>query len=281
MAMSKWLSVPYFIAWNLWNMLLLIIVGVPSAVLGVIIIIVALPYTLHYYSSNWGMNKKYMPPVQLYLDHFERLHPELISSVAEAHKLTTKGEPPGIKFWPVKDYKHVFLPIPLVVTYDSKKWTFSQAGGLFGRLEASGVANRRALWKFLRDEVERAGLVNETEKEAFMKVMTVMNSHRLGDLILKMKCFGKGSAGHTKESTAPPGRRVPVGMDVVLVGKDSVEWILRKGAFLVPVKGAVLGNLAEFKMFGVVRKDADVEKGLGSHWQVFDSRQGYPWEEWM
>jgi hypothetical protein len=280
MAMSKWLSVPCFIAWTLFNMLLLIFVAAPLAVLVFIITIVGLPYTLHYYSSNWGMNKKYMPPVQLYLDHFESLHPELIASVAEAHKLTT-GEPPGIRFWPVHDYDRVFIQIPFVATYTIREWTFSQAAGLFGRLEASGVADRRALWKFLRDEVERAGLVNETEKEAFMEVMTVMNSHRLETLILKLNCDGKRSAGHTRESAAPPGRRVPVGMDVVLVGKDSVEWILRRGAFLVPEKSVLMGRLAEFKLWGEVRKDADVEKGLGSHWQVFDSRQGYPWEEWM
>jgi hypothetical protein len=280
MAMSKWLSVPYFILWILGNILFLIIIVPPLAILGIIIIILTLPYTLYYYSPNWGMRKRHMPPVQLYLDHFERLHPELISSVAEAHKFTRKGKPPGIKFWPVKNYEHVVIPIPFVATYSSKKWTFSQAAGLFGRLEASGVADRPVLWTFLRDEVERAGLVNETEKEAFMKVMTMMCTHRLKDLILKLKRSGKGSSGHSKEPAGPPERNMPMGMEVVLVEKDSVEWILHEGAFLVPVKGVPVGKLTQFKMWGRVAKDVDVEKGLGNYWQVFDTRKGYPWEQW-
>jgi hypothetical protein len=280
MAMSKWLSVPYFVAWGLGNILFLIILIIILLPLAIILLILTSPYTLYYYSPNWGMRKRDMPPVQLYVDHFERLHPELIRSVAEAHKFTTKGKPPGIKFWPVRDYEHVVIPIPLVATYSHKKWTFSQAAGLFGRLEASGVADRLVLWTFLRDEVERAGLVNEAQKEAFTKVMTTMCTHRLKDLILKMKRSGKSSSGHSKESAAPPERPIPIGMEVVLVGKDSMEWILHKGALLVPAKGVPVSKLTKFKMWGWVRKDVDVEKGLGNYWQVFDTRKGFPWEQW-
>jgi hypothetical protein len=280
--MSNWLSVPYFILWALWALLLLIIVLPLQVILFTILLIITLPYTLYHYSPNMGMNKKYMPPVQLYLDHFERLHTELISSVVKAHKFTTKGKPPGIRFWPVKNYERVVTGIPLVVSVTSQKWTFSQAAGLFARLEASEVADRQVLWTFLRDEVERAGLVNEAEKEAFKKVMTVMCTHRLLAQISKMLLPRNGSSGRSDESAAPPGRNMPVGVEVVLVKEDSVEWILHRGALLVPAKGVRLGKLTNFKMWGKVGKDIDVEKGLGNYWQLIDIRgpEGYPWDRW-
>jgi hypothetical protein len=111
-----------------------------------------------------------------------------------------------------------------------------QAAGLFGRFAGPRLQGRRVLWTFLGDEVGRDGLVNETEKDAFKKVMTVMCTHRLPDLILKVKISGKSSAGRSEELAAPPGRSMPVGTEVVLVEKDSVEWTLHKGAFLVPAK---------------------------------------------
>lgn len=46
----------------------------PLAMISTIIVIITLPYTLCYYSRNWGMNKRYVTPVQLFLDHFERLY---------------------------------------------------------------------------------------------------------------------------------------------------------------------------------------------------------------
>jgi hypothetical protein len=279
MAISKWLSVPWFILRPIWSLLFLIFVYLILAIPAVIVAILTLPYTLYYYSPNRGMHKRYMPPVQLYLDHFERLHPELISSVAKAHKLIKKGEPPGIRFWPVKNYEHLVFPTP-VASFSSKKWTFSQAAGLFGRLEASRVADRRVLWTFLRDEVERAGLVNETEKEAFKEVMTVMCAHRLSDLITKLKFSGERSSGCSKEPAAPSGRNMPMGMEVVLVKRDSVEWIFHKGALLVPAKDVHLWKLTTFKMWGQVGRDVDVEKGLRNYWQLIDTREGYPWEQW-
>jgi hypothetical protein len=46
--------------------------------IGPIVAIVALPYTFYHWSPNCGIQRKDMPPVQLYLDHFSRLHPVLI-----------------------------------------------------------------------------------------------------------------------------------------------------------------------------------------------------------
>ena len=55
------------------------------SILVLIVILVSSPYTLFYFSSNWSMREKHMPPVQLYLDSFQYLYPDLTHAVAAAH----------------------------------------------------------------------------------------------------------------------------------------------------------------------------------------------------
>ena len=52
-----------------------------------IYIIATLPLTLIFFSSNWSMQPKHFPPVEVYLAHFERLHPDLIAYVAIAYNV--------------------------------------------------------------------------------------------------------------------------------------------------------------------------------------------------
>jgi hypothetical protein len=105
------------------------------------------------------MSEADMPIVTLYLKHFESLYPELIASVAAAHEIALKKpsfgskKPPGINFWP-RNTDVVVLPLVFVISV-KKQWTFLQSAGLFGRLEAAGW-DRRVLWTFLRDKVERS-----------------------------------------------------------------------------------------------------------------------------
>lgn len=171
-----------------------------------------------------------------------------------------------------------------IVTIKSTNWSFSQAAGLFGRLEATRIWDRRILWEFLRDKVEHAGLVNVEQKERFGVVMEKMCTHQVSNLIfrtcstiLQTALSWPGSNGKSGELD----RNMPMGMPIVLVGKDSMEWILRRGAFLVPTPAiqADLRSLKKFKLWGEFKKDEDLENGLGDYWQVIDMRVTHPWEE--
>jgi hypothetical protein len=68
-------------------------------------------------------------------------------------------------------------------------------------------------------------------------------------------------------------------MPVVRATRDSLEWILRKGAFVVPQDNQHLRLLTLFKMWGKYKKEADLENGLGDYWQIIDLRKTRPWQK--
>jgi hypothetical protein len=54
------------------------------AVLALLVVLITSPYTLFYFSANWSMRKTRMPPVQLYLDYFQYLYPDLTVEVGDS-----------------------------------------------------------------------------------------------------------------------------------------------------------------------------------------------------
>ena len=74
----------------------------PILIAGSLIFYVAtLPYTLFYFSPNWGLLPKDFRPVEQYLRYFSHLHPELVFHAAKAHNhVGSSGRPPGIRYWP-------------------------------------------------------------------------------------------------------------------------------------------------------------------------------------
>jgi hypothetical protein len=145
-----------------------------ALIFSIIVVIVTLPYTLFYYPPNFGIRRKDMVPVQLYLDNFQRLHPQLISAVSATYRsLQQSGsriaaKPSNLQFWP-----------SITETFIIQEWSCSATTALFANLESAGWS-RQVLWAFLRDQVEREpGLVSETQKADFARVMENMCSHNL------------------------------------------------------------------------------------------------------
>jgi len=129
------------------------------------VIPLTIPYTLFYYPSNWTMSTKDKAVVQRYLDHFQALYPALMAKVVIVNARlarTRRSVPRSIEFWP-KD--SLYNPCAKKTTY-----TFSQAAGLFFRLEDAGWP-RRVLYDFLRNKVEQIGPISQEEKEAFAAAM--------------------------------------------------------------------------------------------------------------
>jgi hypothetical protein len=81
--MSPLLKFAYIIGWILKNVFSLS-VGLLIFPFALALLILLSPHAIYYYSANFSMVGRDMPIVQLYLDHFESLYPELIAFVAAA-----------------------------------------------------------------------------------------------------------------------------------------------------------------------------------------------------
>jgi hypothetical protein len=228
------------------------------------------PYTFFYYSANWQMFEKHMPPVQVYLDYFQALYPDLINSVAVANTTRYSQQSlSGIQFWPQR----------MEAMSNGTRYIFSQTAGLFARLESAGWP-RRVLWTFLRDKVEQSGLAGEIEKEKFNAVMQMMTNHtiiteaewrrplNICSYLFHMCLF------FLNTWTLPElkwGNSVPMSMSKVEVTNDSLDWLLQKGAFLIPADHNMnlkMSKLSMLPIWKVVKKPENLEEGLGAYWQI-------------
>lgn len=252
-----------------------------------VFLIVTLPYTLFYFSSNFSLTGRDFQIVEAYLRHFERLHPDLIAYVAQAHESMGRGEPPGLSFWPRKS-THTFLAFP-GISGSSSQWKFSHGAGFFARLEAAGFP-RRAVWEFLRDQVEPSGLVNELQKLDFNKLMDKMTSHKL---ITYNRGPTKPSNDPRKEQERQEKDELQekkatelyshLGRPIVRVRRGSLDFILRRGALLVPDSETrpIMTKLVNFPPVwaNAEKMSADEEGGQGDHWQIADARILWPWHD--
>jgi hypothetical protein len=276
------LTIPYFILAG-------ILYNISAIPLLLIIRFLASPYTLFYYAPNWGMLDKEISPVQLYLDHFEVLYPNLISFIASVSNSTisTGRHAQSVEFWPFKLTEQPFtIPGPTGLITGSKGYAFSKAAELFGRLEDAGWS-RRVLYTFLRDKVEQSEYeLSAQEKEAFAAVMQKMCNH----------CFipWLTNAYHWifDLSTQWMYRRVkgwdihlPSEMRIVYVDMNSVEWILERGnahlpgVLLVPRSPKALSSMERLvqglPMWGKVEMLEDFNTDFRHRWQVMvNNHQG-------
>ncbi|KAL1849598.1 hypothetical protein VTK73DRAFT_9869 [Phialemonium thermophilum] len=259
-----------------------------------VFVIVTLPYTLFYFSSNWSMLAKYNPPVELYLSHFERHHPYLMTYVAYGNEAANRSnsEPPGISFWPHKT-RRMFLYL-FCVGVSSTSWQVMHSAAFFARLEAAGW-DRRVLWSFLRDSVERHGQVTPEQSAAFDAVMQRMTTHhivtKVADVYAKVsgRITGAGTEKarqlqlekRTRRERLIMRRFGHLGRPIVRVTEDSVDWIEYGGAILVPDAKTrpKLRTLASFSPVWEQIRERDLERGIPDVWQLADVETVFPWQE--
>jgi len=250
-----------------------------------IISCLALPYTFFYYTPNWGMLDKEKPPVQLYLDHFEALYPNLISFITST---SARGQARSVEFWPFKLTEQPFtMPSPGGLTMvGDKGYAFSKAAQLFGLLEDAGWS-RRVLYTFLRDKVEQSEYaLSVEEKEAFTAVMEKMCSHCF---VPWLKNVFFWMLDISMEWLDPPLKgwesHLPSGMRIVYVHMNSVEWILETGngrlpgIVLVPDKPKTLLSMRRLvgglTIWGKVENVEHFNADFRHRWQIMvNSYQG-------
>jgi hypothetical protein len=243
-----------------------------TLLIGLTVVIVTLPYTFYHFPPNWGIQKRDMPPVQLYLDHFYRLYPDLIVGLHgnfERLQLLIGKEPlvpQSIAYWPHKYHSNT----------GSTEFT-----ALFPVLEDAGWP-RRVVWTFLRDEVEKNTVeleLTNTQKGEFARVMQKMTSHNISGYVamLSHKIVG---ARMNKQAREVFNLEPLTDLHTVIpVSLNSLDWVLRRGCVVTPNPADVwesferLSRLSKFSAIWVwVGKERTLEEAMGRHWQILDMR---------
>jgi hypothetical protein len=252
-------------------------IGLPAYfIINPILHLLALPYTLKYFSSNWSLLSFETQPAELYLHHFERLHPELIEHVRAAYAARTNKRPPRkLKFWP-RETSQIILPLVVAI----REWKFSCAAGLFALLEDCGW-DRTLLWTFLRNQVENAGLVSAEEKMAFARVMDVACSNRFKGIrpawVRSLQLL-RNWMGETDRSSKKQRVKIeklkekfdPLGVPVIAVSGDRIDWLLQRNVVLI-LDQTIRDASYKMKYFQPiwinVTNSQDPEKVSKSYWQ--------------
>jgi hypothetical protein len=251
---------------------LFLILLVPGCFFAIFLTLLASPYHLFYYSSNWGLSEKHFEPIQLYLDHFESLYPNLIAWVSGYLQSETfrKAEAPrSVRFWPTLTKQRDIEGIPLVLMIRTTRWSFSVASGLFMLLENSGF-RRRTLLDFLETEVEsKVPTLTEQEKQDFRRVKEKVCNHNIFDAVASMR-------SNKKDGFVLPDRGGAAGDKIIPVTNGSIDWIVDGShPVIVPMDSFTyypLQRLAStMVIFQTIKKDEDTN-GERSGWQALDLR---------
>ena len=262
-----WLVLPYcFIAGPAY--VVLYVVATP------LWFILTFPYTLVYWTPNYGLSPRDQSIVSAYLDRFATIHTNLVRAAAHAHA-RSGGIPEKINFWPAKTERD-FLWY-LNICEKEKRSTFTVTAALFATLEGFGVP-RRTLWDFLAQEVESRSLVADSMKADFAAVKIRMVEHnvsdswnaktqRLNDII-----FGWLPKIREKKHLDS------MGMERIVVRSNDLSWLLRERVLLTkpgdedPTGSEIASRLTRSAMWWPARKSEDLETGTRQCWQLVEFR---------
>ena len=253
--------------------------GIPMVVCMLIVMILTIPYTFYFWSSNFGIRKRDMPFVQLYLDHFETLHPELASALERAFDACepTEGRV-SASSWPhsLVGYNRIDVEKGADAKYTTRNgYRFTLASGLFIQLEDAGFA-RQNLMEFLMHDVESNVKVDEKERAEYRRVLYKLCSHRTSDLLDILLPFGVSKYMTNGEGFLTPGKSA-LGFTPYLMRNDRrMDWVLQQGAVLVPMDDDAYKKaekLAQFGLWKAVRDDvALASASQEAYWQLVDLR---------
>jgi hypothetical protein len=222
------------------------------------------------------MRERDMPPVQLYLDQFEKLHPELMSNIREAFETAGKDEnkrqkkPRDLEYWP-RSLDPEAAPI--------KEWGCSTATALFAALEDAGWP-RKMIWMFLRDEVEqdsRTWEISEIQKQEFAKVMVKMQNNLPEKINRVSRKVVLAYESLVNFEYRPPSLEALGGRRMVPLPLESLDWLFISDCLLTPNVESFCTSRQLLKrmgktLWGNVRNEKDLEKGMPGRWQMVDFR---------
>lgn len=254
---------------------------IPMLVCLLLVIILTIPYTFYFWSSNFGTRTRDMPILQLYLDHFETLHPELAAALERAFDACGPNQRLLLVFassWPhsLVGYDSIDVEKGADIKYTTMDgYRFSLASGFFMLLEDAGFA-RQTLMEFLMHDVESNVKVDEKERADYRRVMHKLCSHCTSHLLGSLLPFGVSRYMTNGEGFLTPAKSA-LGFRPYLMRTDrKMDWVLQQGAVLVPMDGNTYWKAKELARFGLwkaVMDDADLAGATHeAYWQLVDLR---------
>ena len=261
-----------------------IVAIIPAITCLLVVMILTIPYTLYFWSGNCGIRTRDKPIVQLYLDHFETLHPELAAALERAfdacgptqRRLPTSSWP---CVWNPLGYSRIDR-IDVEKGADAKYTTmngykFTLASGFFMQLENAGFAPQ-TLMELLMHDVESEVKVDEKEKAEYRRVMHKLCSHRTWDLLDSLVPLIASKHMTNGEGLLTPGKSA-LGFTPYFMRNDRrMDWVLQQGAVLVPMNRDTYEKaeqLAKFGLWKAIRNDVDLASATQeAYWQLVDLR---------
>jgi len=243
----------------------------------IVIVIALLPLYLWPYSAVFGIRRWHMRVPQLYLDHFEQLNPELMTAMRTiASSKMLRPVVSQLKFWPTETHSSFFC-FPGLGSFRHTTYKFTHAVSLFARLQAAGF-ERKVLWQFLAETVEAKVQISDEDKAEFRRVMNKVcryNMIKTLNQVLGFLKFILVSLGEPKYDFLVPDSIPGTPIEIIEGQNQSLDWIFKKGACLVPVDHGAYNSLRNLvsstPLWGGITS-GDAEKGIGGYWQIVDLR---------
>jgi hypothetical protein len=229
-----------------------------------------------FWESANGMFRSHMPIVTTYLHYFYQLHLDFVDTLAGQSRNYSLVKD-TIDFWPNQN-KTERCWIPLVAYIETKHFKYSSVAGAFVYLEKQ-VKNRRLVWQLLRDTIEiSAAPLTDEDKRNFAKVMSSICVVTNWSIIWRPWIYityelFMAPTRIGLEYSVPDTGEWP-GAPVIEVRNNSLNWILPRGALLVPVDDSsyrLLKNLGNY-CWDKVTETSHLEKYSVNYWQMVDMR---------
>jgi hypothetical protein len=210
-----------------------------------------------------GLRPSDYPAIELYLDHFSGLHPVLIQRLSTVQIVWTTSDFAtlglGLKFWPT--HRH-----------SNDQYQFNTVTKLFVYLTTAGF-NVKTLYDILQNEVETKIQISSEDKERFQKIR---NEICAPDSIDWMKHLFKMNSTRGYK----PAEKVPSGVKVIEMRKDSLDWLLDDSKpLIVPMDICSTNIMKTLTSLCPIwqRVDTDEElvskSGMQYYWQLVDFRR--------
>ena len=152
-----------------------------------------------------------------------------------------------LKFWPTETHSSFFC-FPGLGSFRHTTYKFTHAVSLFARLQAAGF-ERKVLWQFLAETVEAKVQISDEDKAEFRRVMNKVcryNMIKTLNQVLGFLKFILVSLGEPKYDFLVPDSIPGTPIEIIEGQNQSLDWIFKKGACLVPVDHGAYNSLEEF-----------------------------------
>jgi hypothetical protein len=183
--------------------------GVMAPVIGLLMCV--------FLQANVGLSSSNFPAIELYLDYFQNLHPELMERLTAMHAHRRRARTPEfghpVRFWPARSEPNASKSGP-------PELTFGLVAGLFIDLELAGFP-RQVLYDYLQAEVESKVEVAPEDRKRFRKARNKACNYRvLGWLKHGLDEWTNWTTGYL------PAEKVPSETKVIEVRDASLDWLV-------------------------------------------------------